>query len=142
MQLSSGKGSFPSNVPNTGVEFILAEYTSKEGAFLVQNGMDINAWKEFELIYEDTWLRLVTKDKAGQVSPFANEDWATVLDGGEINVDVLHNDTDPNSEALTLLSVGPARHGTVSVLDGKVKYISDAEYDGNDQFIYTIVIMI
>jgi Bacterial Ig domain/Secretion system C-terminal sorting domain len=125
-------------VPNTGEEFILAEFASKENSFLVKNGLDINTWKEFELIYEETQLKLITKDKAGQASPYAHKDYATVLAGKEIQIDVLYNDTDPENETLNLISVGPARHGIVSIQDGKARYISEEGYGGEDQFIYTV----
>ena len=54
--------------------------------------------------------------------------------------DLLSNDTylpDP-PETLTLLSVGPASHGTASISGDQVLYTPERTYEGTDSFSYTI----
>ncbi|GIJ02133.1 hypothetical protein Sya03_14850 [Spirilliplanes yamanashiensis] len=74
----------------------------------------------------------------------ANAAPVTVADGPlstphhqQVDVDVLANDADPNGEALTVTSAGPAAHGQVTVVGGLVRYIPDAGYAGTDMFSYT-----
>jgi len=126
-------------VPNIGQEFILATCNSHNGSFLVQNGLAINVWKEFELVYEANELKLITRAIAGLTSPHAYDDFATANDGIEILVNVLYNDTDPNGENLTLVSVGPANNGVTHLeSDNMVSYTPDSSFTGEDKFIYTI----
>ena len=114
-------------VPNVGQEFILSNIVTYTGSFLVENGLSINAWKEFELVYEATELKLITRALSGQTSPHANDDFATADDGVEIFVDVLYNDIEPNGESLTLVSVGPAKNGVTQVgLDNMVSYTPES----------------
>jgi len=106
---------------------------------LVQNGLSINAWKEFDLVYEATELKLITRAISGQTSPYAYDDFATANDDVEIFVDVLYNDIDPNGENLSLVSVGPAKNGVTQVgLNNMVSYTPDSLFTGEDRFIYTI----
>ncbi len=48
------------------------------------------------------------------------------------------NDTDANGDALTVTSVGNAAHGTVSLVNGNVTFIADANFSGIAQFDYTV----
>jgi len=126
-------------VPNVGQEFILTSHNSQNGTFLVRNGLEINAWKEFKLYYEENQLKLVTEAISDLTSPFAYDDFSTADDGTEILIDVTRNDTDPDGEVLTLVSVGPADHGTTQVgPNNLVSYKADSSYAGEDKFIYTI----
>ncbi|MGH9277805.1 MAG: alpha/beta fold hydrolase, partial [Acidimicrobiales bacterium] len=52
---------------------------------------------------------------------------------------VLANDRDVDGDALRAELVGPASHGTASVLpDGSVTYAADAGFSGSDQFTYRV----
>jgi len=126
-------------VPNVGQEFLLATCNSYTGSFLVKNGLSINAWKEFELVYEASELKLITRVISGQTSPYAYDDFSTANDNVEIFVDVLYNDIDPNGENLSLVSVGPADNGVTQVgLNNMVSYTAGSSFTGEDRFIYTI----
>jgi hypothetical protein len=76
----------------------------------------------------------------GNQAPVANPDSAiaTGLAGSPITVDVLANDTDANSDPLTLVSVSVPAHGTAALVAGKVVYTPSATYTGPDSFTYVI----
>ncbi|HEY3924112.1 MAG TPA: Ig-like domain-containing protein [Acidothermaceae bacterium] len=76
----------------------------------------------------------------GNQAPVANADSAiaTGLAGSPITVDVLANDTDANSDPLTLISVSVPAHGTAALVAGKVVYTPSATYAGPDTFTYSI----
>ncbi len=63
----------------------------------------------------------------------------TAMSAGEaVDIAVLANDTDLDSDALSITSAGPAQHGSVSFLGGTVTYTPDASYTGTEFFNYTI----
>ena len=67
--------------------------------------------------------------------PFAaNNDTASSA-GEEITIDVLANDTGDN---LVLEYVDPAKHGQVSIVNGKLNYTPTAGFSGTDSFWYGI----
>ncbi|ALG67759.1 Ig-like domain-containing protein [Beggiatoa leptomitoformis] len=52
---------------------------------------------------------------------------------------LLANDSDPDGDTLQIVSVGTATHGTVALdADGNVIYTPETDYNGTDQFTYTI----
>ena len=53
-------------------------------------------------------------------------------------IDVLHNDTDADGDALILQSVGQAAHGTVAIQNGEAVYTPNAGVYGTDSFTYTV----
>ncbi|MFT7578906.1 MAG: Cys-rich repeat protein/VCBS repeat-containing protein [Myxococcota bacterium] len=62
-----------------------------------------------------------------------NEDAAPVV------IDVLANDSDPDGDDITVVSVTQPSHGTATINDdGEVVYTVEANYDGFDSFTYTL----
>jgi hypothetical protein len=60
--------------------------------------------------------------------------------GVTITLPILGNDSDPDGDALTLVSVGQAANGTVVLnADGSVSYTPDAGFSGTDTFTYLVV---
>lgn len=57
--------------------------------------------------------------------PVARPDTVAVLEGGTVEIDVLANDTDPEGDPLTLISVGPATFGTTEQDDDLAYYTAD-----------------
>jgi VCBS repeat-containing protein len=56
-----------------------------------------------------------------------------------VNVPVLSNDTDPENDTLSVTAVTQGAHGTVVINpDNTVKYSPAADYNGSDNFTYTI----
>ncbi|GAB2595224.1 hypothetical protein Aab01nite_26210 [Paractinoplanes abujensis] len=72
-------------------------------------------------------------------APTAADDAAAVLAGKQVDVDVLANDTDPNTgQTLTVTAVGTPAHGTATIVNGQIRYRAAADFTGTDTFIYTI----
>jgi len=91
------------------------------------DGADVGA-------FEEQVLCAVTN-----VAPDAVDDNAVVAeDSGTNDIDVLANDSDANSDTLTITGAGSASHGTVGINGGFVTYAPDADYFGSDSFTYTI----
>jgi subtilisin family serine protease len=69
----------------------------------------------------------------------AVNDTAATTEGVAVRINVLANDTDPDGDQLTITSVGPASHGTVTNNgDGTLTYAPAAAFLGVDTFTYTI----
>ncbi len=73
------------------------------------------------------------------VPPVANNDAYTVANASTGNVfDVLANDTDANSDPLSITSVSTPSSGTASISAGKIVYNAAAGFAGTATFTYTI----
>jgi hypothetical protein len=71
--------------------------------------------------------------------PVANNDSATVNEDSTSNqINVLGNDIDIDGDSLAILSVTTPTYGSASILSGFVYYTPDPNYNGPDQFNYTI----
>jgi CSLREA domain-containing protein len=73
-------------------------------------------------------------------APVATDDTADTDEDTALNyIAVLTNDTDANGDSLSVSSVGPASHGTVTDNnDGTINYTPNANYNGPDSFTYTV----
>ena len=75
-------------------------------------------------------------------APVANDDKATTAEDTPLIItaaSLVANDNDADHDALTILSVGAAAHGTVTLnQDGNVSYAPNADYNGPDSFSYTV----
>lgn len=72
--------------------------------------------------------------------PVAVDDSASTLEDTPVTIDVLANDSHPNGDALTVVSVTPAMQGDVVInADNTVTYTpGPAIFDDSDTFTYTI----
>jgi outer membrane protein OmpA-like peptidoglycan-associated protein len=71
--------------------------------------------------------------------PVAEDDEFTVLEDSSNNsFDVLSNDSDPDGDDLTILSVTAGMHGNASISGSSVLYTPNPAYFGTDSFSYTI----
>lgn len=71
--------------------------------------------------------------------PVAVNDVATLPMNSSLNINILANDTDPESDVLTVVSTTTPAHGaTVINTDGTIKYTPTIGYSGADSFGYTI----
>lgn len=78
-------------------------------------------------------------DGTGNTAPTAADDSASVASGMSVTVKVLANDSDQDGDALQLIAVGTAAHGTaVMKADGTVTYTAASGYSGADTFTYKI----
>lgn len=75
-----------------------------------------------------------------QGPPVAADDSASTLEDTPVTINVLANDSDPNGDALTVVSASSPMQGTAAINgDGTVTYTPDASiFDANDTFTYTI----
>lgn len=71
-------------------------------------------------------------------APISAEDRVEVLAGRPVGVDVLVNDIDPDSDPLTIVSVGTPSNGVVRIVEDRVEYIPDNGFEGVDTFEYTV----
>jgi hypothetical protein len=70
--------------------------------------------------------------------PDAVNDSFTTTTGVGTALALTANDTDPNGHTLSVLSVGTAAHGAVTLANGVVTYTPTAGYTGADSFTYTV----
>jgi hypothetical protein len=71
--------------------------------------------------------------------PNAVADTASVVEDSTSNtIDVLANDNDIDGDSLSVTNVTQPSHGTVTYTSDYVFYTPDANYNGADQFTYTI----
>ena len=70
--------------------------------------------------------------------PVANDDTATTNEDEAVTVDVLANDTDADGDTLTIQSVTNGANGTVVNNGTDVTYTPNADFNGTDNFSYTI----
>ena len=70
--------------------------------------------------------------------PVAQDDVLTVGKIGTGTVNVIVNDTDPDSDTITVESVTGGQNGTCTVEANEVRYTSTTNFDGNDSCIVTI----
>lgn len=71
-------------------------------------------------------------------APVARDDTATTAFGQPVTIDVLANDSDPDSDPLAIASVGVPAHGTVSNSGQAVVYTPAPGYFGPDAFTYVV----
>ncbi len=71
--------------------------------------------------------------------PIAGDDVATLDEDGEVTIEVLENDVDPDGDSLEIRDiVNEPGHGTATIVDGAVIYVPDADYNGEDSFTYQV----
>ena len=72
-------------------------------------------------------------------SPIALPDIATTFVNAPVIITVLANDTEPDSQPLTVVSATTPAHGTVLInVNGTIRYTPTSGYAGMDTFNYTI----
>ncbi|MFZ1388672.1 MAG: IPTL-CTERM sorting domain-containing protein [Thiolinea sp.] len=79
-----------------------------------------------------------TGGAAVNTAPKAVDDSATVVSGSAVTIDVLANDTDAESDTLSLQSALDGDFGSVLVQGGKLVYTADTNYTGPDTFTYVV----
>ena len=71
-------------------------------------------------------------------APVAVDDDASGDEDTAITIDVLANDTDVDGDTLSISAVGTPANGTAEVVDGKIVYTPNADFNGSDTFEYTV----
>ena len=70
--------------------------------------------------------------------PVAVDDSITTKQDTEVNIDVLANDSDADSDNLTVTSVNSGSNGTTEIFDNKIIYTPEVGFSGEDIFTYEI----
>ncbi len=73
-------------------------------------------------------------------APVAVEDTASTNEDDTVGIliNVLANDTDTESDTLYLVSITQPSHGSAAIETGQVRYIPDADWNGEDTFTYVV----
>ncbi|MEM9230722.1 MAG: Ig-like domain-containing protein [Pseudomonadota bacterium] len=80
----------------------------------------------------------VTPPEPVNSAPVATADTAATVQDDAVLIDVLANDSDSDGDALSIVQVGSASGGTIEIVDGKLRYVADGDFEGEDTFTYTI----
>ncbi len=135
---------------------------ASDGSYTYTPIANFNGQDSFTVLVDDgSGAANATSQKVVQVTvrpvndaPVANNDVIATNEDTAVDIDVLDNldgkdtdvDTDPDlnknpsAEKLTILSNGftGVEHGTVSIVDGKVRFVPDKDWNGVETFTYTI----
>jgi len=76
--------------------------------------------------------------QTGNQPPVANDDTYAIVQNTATPLAVLTNDTDPESDTLTIQSVTTPTHGSVALVGGTLTYTPTAGYLGSDTLTYTV----
>ena len=71
-------------------------------------------------------------------APVAENDTATVVENGSVNISVLSNDSDADGDSLSISTVGSPANGTASKNGTQITYTPNSDYTGTDNFTYSI----
>ncbi|MGI8791925.1 MAG: Ig-like domain-containing protein [Acidimicrobiales bacterium] len=75
----------------------------------------------------------------GNEAPEAVDDQVTLDEDTLVDIDALANDSDPDGDAISLVSITQPGFGSAAVNpDGTIRYVPQANYNGQDSFTYTI----
>ncbi|MEM7738512.1 MAG: Ig-like domain-containing protein, partial [Deinococcota bacterium] len=83
-------------------------------------------------------FRVTVLPPFSNTAPTANDDTATAIAGITTSINVLVNDSDPESQALTVASVTQPSTGTASNQSNRVEYTAPGTFTGQVTFDYTI----
>ncbi|UTF61348.1 Ig-like domain-containing protein [Gilvimarinus sp. DA14] len=86
----------------------------------------------------DTGTVTVTVDPENDPPVAVNDNVTVAEDSGATVIDVLANDTDVEGDLLSVTAVTQPSNGTVTLVNGEVRYTPDANFTGQDTFTYTV----
>ena len=71
-------------------------------------------------------------------APIAKNDNINIKEDTKTTIDVLKNDTDIDGDTLTIKNITKPKNGKATIKNGKIEYIPNKNFNGNDSFSYTI----
>jgi len=110
------------------------EYTPNENF----NGDDSFSYTVTDDKGNESVAKVAVKVNAVNDAPTANSDSAETNEDTKVVIDVLNNDSDVDGNSLTIKSVSTPSHGKVEIVDNKIEYTPNENYNGDDSFEYTI----
>jgi hypothetical protein len=74
------------------------------------------------------------------LAPSATNDTTATNEDTLVEIDVLANDSDPDGDALTIISVTTPENGTADIIDSdaRIRYTPVTDFFGEDSFTYTV----
>ncbi|GAB4143262.1 MAG: hypothetical protein Tsb009_14210 [Planctomycetaceae bacterium] len=84
------------------------------------------------------WISGTVAAVAPNQNPVANNDSATTNEDNSVLINVMGNDSDPENNTLTITGTSSASNGTVTIVNGQIRYTPNANFFGTDTFTYTI----
>lgn len=76
--------------------------------------------------------------QSSNVAPVAEDDIATTAQGQLVSIDVIDNDSDVNTDTLSITSVSAAANGSTDIVAGEVTYTPAPGFSGTDTFTYVV----
>ncbi|MDA9860455.1 SUMF1/EgtB/PvdO family nonheme iron enzyme [Planctomycetota bacterium] len=70
--------------------------------------------------------------------PLAVDDNASVVENSVVLIDAMSNDSDPDGDVISIVSVNTPLNGTALLVSGQIEYTPLANYVGSDSFTYVI----
>ena len=118
---------------NSGWEIISASSINNDG-YIICEGQRAGETQTSSVIVQ------LSVASVGNVAPVANDDNVSTQEDATASLRVLDNDTDANSDILTVTNVTQGAHGSVEMAAtfAGVIYTPNADYNGTDSFTYTI----
>ncbi len=81
---------------------------------------------------------MVTVEVGPNDPPEATDDTVTTDEDVDIQIDVLANDTDPDSDPLNIDGFSQPNNGTATQVGDQIEYQPDPDFNGTDTFTYTV----
>ena len=114
-----------------------------QGRYSYRPSANFHGLDEFGLTASDGTLQVSSRVRltitAVNDAPLARDDAAQLQEDGRLTLALMANDEDVDGDALSLRIVSGPAHGTaVLEADGRVTYIPDAQWSGEDSFSYVL----
>ena len=152
--LASSQTDLDIHLTNIAKESISIANPPFNGNYLPKNSLDIlknnNASGRWQLLVIDdesgdtgslkSWdISIIFSSSGQEASPIARSDQVQVYPNSSACINVLENDTDPDGQALSIISTAKASHGIASIeSDCGIMYRPDSDFSGLDNLTYTV----
>ena len=129
---------------------ITSTSSPSHGTVTINGGNTITYSPDANFAGSDSFTYTITDDSGAtstatitvnivNTAPNANPDTSSTFVNIPVDIYPLPNDVDPDSQTITIQSVGTPLHGTAVFSGSTVTYTPDQDYAGSDSFLYTIV---
>jgi sulfatase modifying factor 1 len=99
-------------------------------------GVQLDMWAN--PIYSVTNMVPITVQNIPNNPPTAVDDNASTPESVTVTIDVMANDSDPDGDTISLVSLTAPTNGSAVIVNGQVEYTPPTSYIGADSFTYTI----
>jgi len=134
-----------------GDNLVVESVTQPENGTVVNNGSDVTYIPDSDFHGEDTFTYTACDDQCGNATatvyvtvlpgndpPVAQDDSDGTREDTPLSLDVLSNDSDTDTDDLTVESVTQPENGSVVNKGNEVVYTPNLDFNGFDSFTYTI----